>query len=54
MTALIELREKLKVLYGMYGVYMQMALIFVLALAIFLFVSNTLDFNSKLGNIFLL
>lgn len=54
MTALIELREKLKVLYGMYGVYMQMALKFVLALAIFLFVSNTLDFNSKLGNIFLL
>lgn len=54
MTALIELREKLKVLYGMYGVYMQMVLKFVLALAIFLFVSNTLDFNSKLGNIFLL
>ncbi len=54
MTTLVELREKLKMLYGKCGVYVQMVLKFALALAIFLFVSDALDFNSKLSNIFLL
>ena len=38
MTMLVDLREKIKRLYGQYGVYVQIAAKFLLALAILLFI----------------
>ena len=52
MTMLVDLREKIKRLYGQYGVYVQIAAKFLLALAILLFIGAALPFNAVLGNIF--
>ena len=51
MTMLVDLREKIKRLYGQYGVYVQIAAKFLLALAILLFIGAALPFNAVLGNI---
>ena len=52
MTALLELKQKIKDLYGEYDTWIIPALKFLLALAVFLGINAKLGFLGKLDNIF--
>lgn len=54
MTVLVELREKLKVIYAKYGIYIQPFLKFLLAILTFVLINECTGYMKSLTNIFIL
>ena len=53
MTALLELKQKIKNLYGQYEIYILPFLRFVLALVYFLWINANMGYMTQLNNIFI-
>ena len=53
MTALLELKQKIKNLYGQYEIYILPLLRFVLALVYFLWINTNMGYMTQLDNIFI-
>ena len=54
MTALLELKQKIKGIYGQYEMYILPVLKFVLALVYFLWVNSNMGYMSQLNNVFVI
>ena len=54
MTALLELKQKIKEIYGQYEMYILPVLKFVLALVYFLWVNSNMGYMSQLNNVFVI
>ena len=52
MTALLELKQKIKNLYGQYDIYVLPALKFVLALTYFVWINMNMGYMTQLDNVF--
>ena len=53
MTALLELKQKIKEIYGQYEMYILPVMKFVLALVYFLWINANMGYMSRLNNVFL-
>ena len=53
MTALLELKQKIKGVYGQYEMYILPVLKFVLAMVYFSWINSNMGYMSQLNNIFL-
>ena len=53
MTALLELKQKIKGMYGQYEMYILPVMKFVLALVYFLWINANMGYMSRINNVFL-
>ena len=53
MTALLELKQKIKGIYGQYEMYIQPVMKFVLALVYFLWINANMGYMPRMNNVFL-
>ena len=53
MTALLELKQKIKGMYGQYEMYILPVMKFILALVYFLWINANMGYMTQLDNVFL-